>query len=112
MNTTPTSPPVPQNPPLLPLAPVAAALNDPKRWAILAELSLGEPLMVKEIAQRLRRPPTTISKHLAVLRAAGMVVIGRGGLYQIPSQFLISRELRHVDFGHCLLRLPETSAQE
>src|ERR1017187_2253646 len=96
----------PENVPHLPIDPLVAAVGHPTRWAILAELSAGEPLMVKEIAQRLRRSPSLVSKHLAVLRRAGAVVSGRGRLYQIPSHFLAAPDKRHVDFGHCLLRLP------
>lgn len=106
MNTPESTPSAPQNVPQLPFDPLVAAIGEPIRWAILSELSLGEPLMVKELAQKLRRSPTLISKHMAVLRKAGAVEIGRGGLYQIPAHFLASTEKRHVDFGHCLLRLP------
>ena len=88
-----------------PLAPLLSAIGDSLRWGILSELSAGEPLMVKELAQRLQRTPTVISKHLAILRASGAVVIGRGRLYQIPAQFLPAPGERVVDFGHCLLRL-------
>jgi hypothetical protein len=43
---------------------------------------------------------------MAVLRRAGVVVCGRGGLYQIPAHFRAAPDKQHVDFGHCLLRLP------
>ena len=76
------------------------------RWGILGELSAGEPLMVVEIAERLKCSPTLISKHMAVLRKAGMVASNRAGQYCIPPHFVMSTAERHVDFGHCLLRLP------
>lgn len=101
----------PENIPHLAVTPLVTAVGDPLRWAILAELADGEPLMVKEIAQRLGRKPSIVSKHLAVLRAAGAVVQGRGRLYQIPPHFRIAPDQRHVDFGHCLLRLPAAEAQ-
>jgi DNA-binding transcriptional ArsR family regulator len=100
----------PENVPHLAVAPLVQAVGDPLRWAILAELADGEPLMVKEIAERVRRKPSIVSKHLAVLRAAGAVVSGRGRLYQIPPHFRVAPDQRHVDFGHCLLRLPATEA--
>jgi DNA-binding transcriptional ArsR family regulator len=96
----------PENIPHPPLDALLAAIGAPLRWAILAELGSGEPRMVKEIAQQLRRSPTLISKHMAVLRRAGVVVCGRGGLYQIPAHFRAAPDKQHVDFGHCLLRLP------
>ena len=82
---------------------LALALGHPARWKILQELSLGEPRMVRELAQVAGCSPDMTSKHLAKLRKAGAVVQGRGRLYQIPSQYLPGDRL--VDFGHCLLRL-------
>jgi DNA-binding transcriptional ArsR family regulator len=106
MNTTPETPPSPQIPSPVPFAEMVAAIGDPTRWAILAELSSGEPRMVKELAQKLGRSPSLISKHLAMLKRANMVVTGRGRLWQIPAHFIAAADKRHVDFGHCLLRLP------
>jgi DNA-binding transcriptional ArsR family regulator len=89
-----------------PMDKLILALAAPVRWQILGELSAGEPLMVKELAERLNCSPTLISKHMAVLRRAGLVQVGRAGVYLIPPQFVRSTTERHVDFGHCLLRLP------
>jgi DNA-binding transcriptional ArsR family regulator len=105
MSDTPATPKTTQTAPLLPLEPLLFAIGDPTRWGILTELSAGEPLMVIELAQRLRRSDSLISKHLAVLRKAGAVISGRGRLYQIPAQFLPEPGKRIVDYGHCLLRL-------
>jgi len=88
---------------------VAFPLGEPRRWRILAELSEGEPLMVIEIAERIGQSPALTSKHLAVLRRAGMVVTNRAGLYSIPKQFLPTPGQRLVDYGCCLLRLREQS---
>ncbi len=84
---------------------MAPALGDAGRIRILRELAAGEPLMVKELAARLGKLQPAISRHVAVLREAGMVEVGRGGLYQIPVRFLVDREQRVVDYGGCLLRL-------
>ena len=92
-----------------PLDKFIAAIGARVRWGILGELSAGEPLMVKEIAEWLKCSPTLISKHMAVLRRAGMVTVGRAGVYLIPPHFPISTADRHVDFGHGLLRLPGTT---
>ncbi len=97
-------------PPLLPLAPFLAAIGDPLRWSILGELSAGDPLLVKEIAERLGRSPSLISKHLAVLRRGGVVVAGRGNFYQVPKAFPVDATARRIDFGHCELRFPPPSA--
>src|SRR4051812_20026688 len=101
-STPPTSSPQPT----LALKNVLQGVGDPTRWLILAQLAAGEALMVKEIAQALGCSPSLVSKHLAVLRRGGLVVTGRAGLYFIPAQYLVSKENRHVDYGHCLLRLP------
>jgi len=81
------------------------AIGTPVRWGILGELSTGEPLLVVEIAERLKCSPALVSKHMAVLRQAGMVTSNRAGQYSIPPHFPKSTADRHVDFGHCLLRL-------
>ena len=100
----------PEHIPHPPLDPLLAAIGAPLRWAILTELASGEPRMVKEIAQKLGRSPTLVSKHMAVLRRAGVVEIGRAGVYQIPAHFVAAADKRHIDLGHCLLRLPGTEA--
>ena len=74
------------------------------RWAILRELAMGDSLMVVEIAEKIGKPATLISKHLGVLRNAGMVAI-KQRLHYIPPQFLPEPGKRVVDFGRCLLRL-------
>ena len=95
--------------PAVPFDAMAMALGHPLRWRILAELSDGAPLMVVELARRLGRSSALISKHLRVLRQAGMVVIGQAGLYRIPPQYLPSPGQRVVDYGPCLLRFAATS---
>lgn len=99
-----STPPTPGGTPL-PLESLASALADPLRWRILADLSRGEPRMVLEIARRFDRPPSTISKHMGVLRRAGIVVSGSGGLYRIADRFRGAPGQREIDLGVCLLRL-------
>jgi len=41
-----------------------------------------------------------------VLRGAGLVVVNRR-LYQVPAAYIADAGKRHLDFGHCLLRLPD-----
>jgi len=96
----------PANIPHPPIDALTRAIATPLRWAILTELAAGEPRMVKEIALALKKSPTLISKQMAILRRAGVVEVGRAGVYQIPKHFLATPEQRHLDFGHCLLRLP------
>src|ERR1700733_7955420 len=53
-----------------------AALADPTRRAILARLSSGE-LSVTELAEPFDMSLPAVSKHLKVLRRAGLVTRGR-----------------------------------
>ncbi len=93
------------------LSPAVAveALGDATRWRILGELSAGEPLMVVELAERLGKGSSAVSKHLGVLRRAGLVVQARNRLHRIPAQFLPEPGKRAVDFGFCLLRFDEAA---
>ena len=52
------------------------ALSDPTRRAILARLALGEAT-VSELAEPFDLSQPTISKHLKVLEAAGLIEGGR-----------------------------------
>jgi hypothetical protein len=65
--------------------------------------------MVKEMAAKLKRSPGNLSKHMTILRQAGLVTVGRGRLYSIPPHFLVNTVQGHVDFGHCLLRFDGTA---
>ncbi len=85
---------------------LALGLGHPLRWRLLAELSAGEPRMVVELARHFRLPPTTVSKHLAAMRRAGVVTVTRR-LYTIPAYFRPVPGERIVDFGRCVLRLGE-----
>ncbi len=98
-DATPAAPNVPR----LPVAAVCKGLGDPVRWAILRELAAGEPRMVVEMARKIGKSPTLISKHLGVLRQTGMVGL-RQRLHFIPPQFLPEPGRRVADFGRCLLR--------
>ena len=53
-----------------------AALADPTRRAILAQLALGEA-SVNELAQPFEMSQPAISKHLKVLELAGLISRGR-----------------------------------
>jgi predicted transcriptional regulator len=102
MNMTPdTSKTVP----LPDLEPLLNAISHPKRWKMLRELSLGEPREISEMAEVGGCSYDMARKHLAVLMHAGIVVQGRGRLFQIQKHHLPAPGERVVDFGHCLLRL-------
>jgi DNA-binding transcriptional ArsR family regulator len=58
------------------LSAVFAALADPTRRAILARLAKGEA-SVKELAEPFAMSPPAVTKHLKVLRRAGLITQGR-----------------------------------
>jgi ArsR family transcriptional regulator len=60
------------------------ALADPTRLRLLALLEAG-PLCVCHFQTVLREPQVKISKHLAVLRARGLVVARRQGTWMVYS---------------------------
>ncbi len=97
--------PTPQASPAIPLTTILNVISSPARWRILREVASGDQLMVSEIAERTRQSKDVTSKHIGMLRAAGIVIQGRNRLYQIAPQFLADKTERHVDFGYCLLRL-------
>jgi DNA-binding transcriptional ArsR family regulator len=99
----------PQNP-TIPFETLVTTLGAPVRCAVLGALSDGQPRMVMEIAKMIGHKPGLVSKHLAVLRSAGMVTV-KQRLYQVPAQYIAAAEKRHLDFGHCLLRLPDETGQ-
>ena len=100
----------PPNPPLMPFDRLVQALGAPVRCTILGALSDGEPRMVNEIAKIIGHKAGLVSKHLAVLRGAGLVVMNRR-LYQVPAAYIADAGKRHLDYGHCLLRLPDANGQ-
>src|SRR5262245_42253065 len=59
-----------------PLSATFAALADPTRRAILAQLALGET-SVSELAEPFEMSLPAVSKHLKVLERAGLIVRGK-----------------------------------
>jgi DNA-binding transcriptional ArsR family regulator len=74
---------------------VFAALADPTRRAILARLAKGEAA-VSELGKPFGLRQPTISKHLRVLEAAGLIRRGRDAQRR-PRQLVVGGPLKHVD---------------
>ncbi len=92
---------------------VLQAASDPARWVVLRELAGGRPLSLQELAAKARRTPNQMGKHLAVLRAAGLVQAvpspdgdGRKQCHAVPETFrrTDAEGWLMLDFGVCLLR--------
>lgn len=91
--------------PTLPLEALLKCISGTTRWDILRELADGSSLMVSELAKQTSWGADVISKQLAILRKAGIVINPRGRLFEIAPQFLADKTNRLVDFGYCLLRM-------
>lgn len=55
------------------------AMSDPTRQKILYSLEKAEKMCVSDLVRGLKIPQPTISKHLSVLRNAGLVLSKREG---------------------------------
>ena len=88
---------------------VVAGLRHRNRWKMLKELSCGEPRTIAELAKVAGCGYDNAAQHLRQLYLAGLVVRGRGHVYEIPKQYLPSPGQPVVDYGHCLLRLDEAA---
>src|SRR5688500_11905015 len=75
-STSMTPPSTPARPsesaPAISIKRFCTALGNPSRWQVLAELATGDPLRVAQFAKALGLSPDTTSKHLQVLRKAGI----------------------------------------
>jgi DNA-binding transcriptional ArsR family regulator len=86
--------------------PLLKALADERRWEIVRTLLTLE-LNVCQIADRLAMPQPNVSKHLRILREAGIVVTQRAGkevLCRIAPEFRaeLSRSRNRLDLGCCV----------
>ena len=84
------------------------ALADPTRWRIVREL-LASPRTVGEVVERLDVSQYNVSKHLRILREAGIVEMERNGKHVHCS---VAEDFRHhltrnqtvLDLGCCTFR--------
>ena len=80
------------------------ALGEDNRMRII-RLLMDAPLGVCEIARRLGLEYYNVSRHLRVLREAGLLVVekhGRERVYVVPERILRSRaQARVLDLGCC-----------
>src|SRR5580658_5242112 len=88
--------------------PFLKALGDKTRWRIVGEL-LCNPITVSELAQRLKVSQYNISKHLRILRDAGIVEATRRGKHVycriVPAlERQIGARKKQLDLGCCTFR--------
>lgn len=80
------------------------AVSHSMRWAILKILTDGEGYGVSDLAPLLGCTPPNVSRHMMILKDAGLVAIGRGKLYRLQPYY-VTPDRKALDFGHCILRL-------
>jgi DNA-binding transcriptional ArsR family regulator len=102
----PVNPPSPPNSPQIKFDTLVQTLGAPSRCAILGALSDGQPRMVNEIAAMTGLKPGAVSKQMSLLLRVGLVELNQR-LYRVPAAYIADTGKRHLDFGHCLLRLPD-----
>ncbi len=84
------------------------ALGSDVRWAIFKLLADGKSRRASDLAMELKRDFDGVSKHLRLMREAGVVSVLQGKdrscvWFTIPPQF--RREPGMVDYGICTIRL-------
>lgn len=84
------------------------ALADETRWRIVREL-LGEPLTVNDLVERLSVSQYNVSKHLRILREAGIVEAERHGrnieCRIVPAfRLRLSQNRNQLDLGCCVFK--------
>jgi DNA-binding transcriptional ArsR family regulator len=85
--------------------PYLKALGDPSRWRIVREL-LGKELTVGDLVTRLGISQYNVSKHIRILRDAGIIETEKAGKFvhvSITSQFRhqLSTENNTLNLGCC-----------
>jgi DNA-binding transcriptional ArsR family regulator len=92
-------------PGLIKIRHLSRVLNGQARWRILRELAKGEALPVKELALRAGCPAASASKHMLLLKKAGVVTVGYGRLYKLSPHLQPEPGCPRLDLGHCILKL-------
>lgn len=62
---------------------VFAAIAEPRRRRMLDLLARGQPMPVNDLVEAMRLPQPAVSKHLGVLRRAGVVSVTRDGRQRV-----------------------------
>lgn len=87
-----------------------SALGKSPRWEILKVLADGDMWGASDLTPVTGVSVSATGKHLGVLVNAGICVRGRGKLYRLAPQFRPVAGSKVLDFGHCILRFDQPSA--
>jgi len=85
-----------------------AAMGSAVRWPVIQMLASGKAMTATEVAAALRRDFDGVSKHLRILREAGVVASKEGDdrrqiLFYIPAEN--RPEPGILDYGFCRIRI-------
>jgi len=102
MGNTSTNQP-PANVPLPDYAKLVPIIGSYAKWRILAAL-ITEGQAAGDIAKINECSVSAASKHMKALVDAGLVVQGKGRVYNLAPAYRPKSGERVLDFGHCVLR--------
>jgi DNA-binding transcriptional ArsR family regulator len=80
-------------------------ISHSSRWRMLRALCAGEGMTVTQLADDLGISVDMSSKHLKVLKDAGLIERKRNRLYALVSTYQLAPGETMLDLGHCVLRL-------
>ena len=88
------------------LATIGGVLNAAARWRILRELAKGIPLPMKELCARVGQGSDSVSKHMALMRKAGVVERVYSTCYALTAAVRAAPDGLSLDLGPCVLKFP------
>jgi ArsR family transcriptional regulator len=77
------------------MAKICRALGDPTRLALLSRIGRGE-VCVCDLQAEVGRDQPTVSRHLAVLRSAGLVTVRKEGRWSYYRRAALPRHLAAI----------------
>ena len=80
-----------------------SAIANPVRWRLLGLLADGRAWAVIDLGKRLGQSRSAVSKHVILLKKAGLVVQGPGRLYELAPGLKPGDGSRDIRLGHCTL---------
>jgi DNA-binding transcriptional ArsR family regulator len=93
--------------------PFLKALADKTRWHIVEQLLAG-PLTVGEIATRIKASQYNVSKHIRILRNAGIINAAKDGKHlqcKIAPAYRRKAAGKQLDLGCCVFRFDKNCCE-
>ena len=93
----------------IPLQTLLTAISNTIRWRVFDELLQHGGMTTIPLAKKIGVEFSTLTKHMQMLKNAGLLEQGMGKVYSIPERFRVPGE-RALDFGSVVLRLDQGEA--